>query len=163
MDDKLRYDLTEVYHQIMWLARQDNVSVANARAWYTAVMSNRVKTRIRLFSGCVSEEAVEAEGSQCHLEHYKRLSMNLTELIRQHHDQRRNAADEFVRLLIDNERVHIVTGRENGAIKNCGGNYKQAGVVLRQWPKIDAKAQRILWQTRLRRQVANADEYAPPE
>jgi hypothetical protein len=52
-DPTLLAALVSIYEEIMWLATRPNVTASRARAWYTHVMAESVKLRVRHFSGLV--------------------------------------------------------------------------------------------------------------
>lgn len=153
--------LVSIYEEVMWLARRPNVTAGRARAWYTHIMAESVKRQIRHFTGNVSQQAVLANGTDLRLEHYKRIQTTLTGLVERHRQQEYGNADEFVRTLIDYERVHIVTVTENYDAMRHQGDYEKAGIVLVPWDAIPRDRRAELWRKMLRGKVANANEYAP--
>lgn len=155
----LRAALESIYEEIMWLASRPNVTAGRARAWYTHIMAESVKRRIRQFTGRVSKSAVAGEGTGLRLEHYKRIQTTLTELVERHRKEQLNDSGEFVRTLIDFETVHIVTAEENYAAMKAQGNYEQAGIVLVSWDQIPTERRGVLWTKMLRGKVANADRF----
>jgi len=70
-------ELEALYAQVMWLARQPKVSASMARAWYTHVVAERVKRRIRMFTGKVSQVAASDPSATLRLEHYMRIQTKL--------------------------------------------------------------------------------------
>jgi hypothetical protein len=46
--------LTSIYEEVMWLAERPNVTASQARGWYTHIMAESVKRRLRKFTGSVS-------------------------------------------------------------------------------------------------------------
>jgi hypothetical protein len=122
-------------------------------------MSESVKRQLRQFTGNVSAQAVVATGGDLRLEHYKRIQTTLTALVTRHRTQ--VDEDEFVRMLIEYERVHIVTTKENYDAMRAKGDYGQAGIVLVPWAEIPLERRSELWRKMLRGRVANADAYAP--
>ncbi|MEW9585373.1 hypothetical protein [Paraburkholderia sp. DGU8] len=95
----LRAALISIYEEIMWLAARSNVTAGRARAWYTHIMAESVKRRIRQFRGRVSTVAIANDGTGLRLEHYKRIQTTLTELVERHRRKRINDADESVSTL----------------------------------------------------------------
>ena len=93
----------------MWLARRPNVTAGRARAWYTHIMAESVKRKLRQFTGSVSELAVIGQSGELRLEHYIRIQITLTALVERHRRDEQPNPEEFVRTLFDYERVHIVT------------------------------------------------------
>lgn len=158
----LRAALVSIYEEIMWLASRPNVTASRARAWYTHIMAESVKRRIRQFTGQVSSSVVAGDGTGLRLEHYKRIQTTLTELVERHRREARDDADEFVRTLIEFESVHIVTIEENYAAMRAQGNYETAGIVLVSWDQIPAERRAVLWSKMLRGKVANADRFHSP-
>jgi hypothetical protein len=116
LDPDLRVELISIYEELMWLAQCPNVTAGNARAWYTHIMSERVKRRLRRFTGRVSRAAAQSESAILRLEDYKRIQTTLTTLVERHRKLKKPNPDEFIRVLIDCERVHIVTFEENYAL-----------------------------------------------
>lgn len=156
-----RAELEAVYEQIMWLASHSGVTAANARSWYTHVMAEKLKRRIRKFSGRVSQAAIDSEGAALRLEHYKRIQTTLTQLVDRHCSLKRPNPDDFIHTVLDCERVHIVTVSENYAAMKANGDYDIAGIVLRRWKSVPSARKKELWNTMLRGKVANSDSYAP--
>ena len=100
-------------------------------------------------------------GTDLRLEHYKRIQTKLTGLVERHRQEGQNNAEEFVRTLIDYERVHIVTVKENYDEMRAQGDYEKAGISLVSWNEIKADRRAELWRKMLHGKVANADAYAP--
>jgi len=157
----LRDELAAIYKQVMWLSRQPGTSAGNARAWYTHIMAETVKRRIRQFSGMVSQAAVSSEESTLRLEHYKRIQTTLTALVERHRKLKRPRPEEFIATVLECERVHIVTFKENYEAMQAKGNYRKARIVLLPWKSIAPSRQAELWSKMLRGRVANAKSYAP--
>jgi hypothetical protein len=157
----LRAELIGIYEEVMWLARRPRVTAGNARAWYTHIMSETVKRRLRRFTGKVSRLAAESESATLRLEHYKRIQTTLTALAERHREVKKPNPDEFIRVLLDCERVHIVTFEENYAAMRADGNYRKAGIELLPWRSLSPQRQAVLWKKMLRGKVANASAYAP--
>jgi hypothetical protein len=155
----LREALRSIYEEVMWLASRPNVTASRARAWYTHIMAESVKRQLRQFTGSVLAKAVIANGGDLRLEHYKRIQTTLTALVTRHRTQ--IDVDEFVRILIEYERVHIVTTKENYDAMRARGDYDEAGIVLVPWATIPLERRTELWRKMLRGRVANADAYAP--
>lgn len=153
--------LLAVYEDMIWLAKRPHVTPARARAWYSAIWANALKTKVRIFSGRVSEAALrDIDGKLC-LEHYNKLSENLTELVATHIQSNIYNAAEFVDLIERCEKVNITTAKENRKIQTKSGDYNSAGVRLVNWQDIPLESQRKLWNNWLYRKVANASEYRP--
>ena len=155
---KLRAALVSIYEEMMWLAGRPNVTPSRARAWYTHVMAESVKLRVRQFTGLVSQPAVAGDGTGLRLEHYRRIQTTLTDLVTRHRKDGHNP-EEFVRTLIDYEAVHIVTIEENYAAMRAKGNYQEAGIMLVPWHEVPADRREELWTTMLRGKVANSEQY----
>ena len=70
----------------------------------------------------------------------------------------RNADDpkDFIRILVEWERVHIVTLRENYDVAKVQGDYAIAGITLVEWIEVPVGVRVVLWQKMLRSRVANA-------
>lgn len=161
IEPTLHRDLKAIYEEVLWLAMRPNVSAGCARAWYTHIMAERVKRRLRRFTGKVSKTAANVETAVLRLEHYKRIQTTLTALVEQHRKLSKPNAGEFIRVLLDYERVHIVTVEENYAAMKAKGNYRKAGIELLPWNSLSPDRQAVLWKTMLRGKVANARDYAP--
>ena len=158
---ELHAALVSIYEEIMWLAHRPNVTAGRARGWYTHIMAESVKRQLRHFTGQVSQQAVHANGVDLRLEHYKRIQTTLTGLVERHRQQGHGNAEEFVRTLIDYERVHIVTVKENYEAMRALGDYEKAGITLVSWGEILPERRAELWRKMLRGKVANANDYAP--
>ena len=161
IDPDLRGKLVAIYEELMWLAQRPNVSAGNARAWYTHIMSETVKRKLRRFTGKVSTAAAESESAILRLEHYKRIQTTLTGLVERHRKLKKPNPDEFIRVLVDCERVHIVTFEENYAATRAGGDYGKAGIQLKPWRSLSQERRTTLWKKMLRGKVANANAFAP--
>ena len=159
MNPELRRDLMAVYEEMIWLANRPRVTASNARSWFTHVMAEKMKRRIRRFTGKVSKLAAEDESAMLRLEHFKRIQTTLTKLVERHYKEQNSA--EFIRVVLDCERVHIVTVSENYAAMRAKGNYRNAGIELLPWHALSSGRKRDLWKKMLRGKVANASRYAP--
>lgn len=160
VDPKLREDLVSIYEEIMWLAQRPNVTGGRARAWYTHIMAESVKKRIRRFTGFVSVNAIEDTSGELRLEHFKRIQTTLTGLVDRHKQSQCTDPEEFVRTVLDFEQVHIVTSAENYAAMKAKGDYALAGIQLVQWDEISPQRRQALWEKMLRGRVANASFFA---
>jgi hypothetical protein len=158
VSQELRAALVSIYEEMMWLAGRPNVTPSRARAWYTHVMAESVKLRVRQFTGLVSRKAVAGDGTGLRLEHYRRIQTTLTDLVSRHRKDGPNP-EEFLRTLIDYEAVHIVTIEENYAAMRAKGDYQQAGIVLVPWHEVQSDRRGELWTSMLRGKVANAEQY----
>jgi len=145
----------------MWLANRPNVTPGRARAWYTHIMAEAVKRQLRRFTGKVSAAAAERTTEALMLEHFKRIQTTLSALVQSHRTANLSDAEEFVRVLIEYEQVHIVTRSENYAAMRAKGDYEAAGISLVPWESLPAQRQNELWRSMLRGKVANAHEYSP--
>ena len=143
----------------MWLSKRPNVTASRARAWYTHIMAESVKRRLRQFTGSVSSEAARSAGVPLRLEHYLRIQTALTSLVTRHGEQA--SLSEFIETLVEHERVHIVTVAENYAAMRAKGDYALAGIQLIPWAELPTGRRTELWLTMLRGRVANAAAYAP--
>ena len=161
IDPQLHEALVSIYEEVMWLSARPNVTPGRARAWYTHVMSEAVKRKLRRFTGKVSESALAERDGPLMLEHFKRIQTTLTTLVERHRVEQLSAPDEFVKTLVKFEQVHIVTRAENYAAMRAKGNYREAGITLMSWKQIDPTRRTELWQRMLRGKVANASEFKP--
>ena len=84
LDPQLRTALESIYEEIMWLSTRPNVTPGRARAWYTHIMADGVKRKLRRFSGKVSKAAATQRDGPLMLEHFKRIQTTLTTLVEQH-------------------------------------------------------------------------------
>ncbi|TXC70190.1 hypothetical protein FSB78_03950 [Sphingomonas ginsenosidivorax] len=123
-----------------------------------------MKRRIRQFSGMVSAKAASAlAGEPLILEHYGRMHASISDLIKNHLVEDRFAPEEFVRMILDVERVHIVVQRENVDARLAKGDYAAAGIHLLSWEALPSERQQYLWKTMLQGKVANAKAFAITE
>jgi hypothetical protein len=81
--------------------------------------------------------------------------------VERHRQQKQEGAEEFIRTVIDYERVHIVTVKENYDAMRALGDYEKAGITLVSWDEILPERRAELWRKMLRGKVANANAYAP--
>jgi hypothetical protein len=161
LDPALGRELLAIYEEMMWLANRRNVTASDARSWFTHVRAEKVKRRLRRFTGKVSKLAAEDESATLRLEHYKRIQTKLTNLVKRQRALKKPNPDEFIRVVLDCERVHIVTFEENYSARRANGNYRKAGIKLLPWHFLSLGRQAVLWKTMLRGKVANAGKYAP--
>ena len=152
--------LAAIYEEIMWLARRHDTRASEARSWYTHVTSGRLRRHLRRFSGQVSEQALQPD-AVLRLEHFKRLQTTLTKLVSEHVRNDIHDPQEFIRVVTDCERVHIVTMRENYEAMKARGDYSKAGIILLEWHTIAPEAQHRLWTKVLRGRVSNAQAFKP--
>jgi hypothetical protein len=160
IEPELESSLRSIYEEIMWLARRPNVTPGRARAWYTHIMAESVKRRVRRFTGQVSRAAVTGEESLM-LEHFMRIQTNLSSLVERHLAADTPNAEEFVQLVVECEQVHIVSRSENYATMRAKGDYVVAGIELMDWSTVAPERQATLWRTMLRGRVANALGFLP--
>jgi hypothetical protein len=161
IDRTIREDLLTLYEDVMWLASRPKVTPSMARAWYTHVVAGRFTRRIRCFSGKVSQAAASDPSAVLRLEHHLRIQAKLTELVGAHHKLKRPKPEEFIRLVLECENVHIVTFAENYKAMHHGGNYRKAGIKLISWSRIPSERRQVLWKRMLRGRVSNAGEFSP--
>ena len=159
VDDSVRKELAECYEEVMYLAGRPNVTPQRARAWYSEVRCRQFKTRIRMFTGMVSEKAIKGVNERLVLEHHKRLSHTISNLITKHIGDKADNPEEFIESVLKCEKVNITTDQENHKAQAAGGDYKAAGIILVKWGGIDTKRKFELWNNMLRGRVANADEF----
>lgn len=159
LDPELCAALESIYEEVMWLSKRPNVTAGRARAWYTHIMAESVKRKLRRFTGKVSEAAAAQSDGPLMLEHFKRIQTTLTALVEKHRTERLSAPDAFIKTLVEFEQVHIVTREENYAAMRAKGNYREAGIALLPWKKLPEKRRAELWLKMLRGKVANADAF----
>jgi len=162
IDPTLQKELLALYKEIMWLAARPKVTPSMARAWYTHVVAERLKRRIRHFSGKVSLAAASDPSAILRLEHQSRIQTKLTALVEAHRQLDKPNPEEFIRLLLKWENVHIVTLSENYAAMRHDGDYRKAKIKLLSWRSIPKETRLILWARMLRGKVANAREFSQP-
>jgi hypothetical protein len=161
LNPELKSRLFAIYEEIMWLASRPGVTASCARAWYTHIMANRMTKDLRRFTGKVSRAALASDGSDLMLEHYLRIQTTLTALVERHKELKTPKPREFLRLMLEYERVHIVTRAENYAALRAKGDYTVAGIRLVEWSVVPSARRAELWQRMLRGRVANASEFEP--
>jgi len=161
VNPQIERQLVAAYKQVMWLARQPDIRPSAARAWYTHVAAGRLARHIRMFTGKVSARAAAHPDATLRLEHFQRIQTKLTRLVTRHLKLRRSRPSEFLALMLQCERVHIVTFEENYAAMRADGDYRKAGIHLRAWGSIPLRTRKLLWGKMLRGRVANADQFAP--
>jgi hypothetical protein len=162
LDPAVRAVLTATYQEMMWLAARPNVSAAAARTWYSHVRAAKVVRTLRRFSGMVSRKAAESDPrAALRLEHFKRMQTIVTKMIERHRKLGTLDPDEFVRILIDCERVHVVTFAENYDAMRADGDYEKAGIELLPWRTLSLEKQAFLWKRMLRGRVSNAGDFKP--
>lgn len=157
VDQETQGRLEAVYEEIMWLACRNDVTPSMARAWYTHIVTNRLK--LRRFTGKVSDKAVADPNAVLRLEHHGRIQSALTLLVSRHLELKQSLPHEFIETVLKAESVHIVTFGENYDAMRSHGDYDRAGIVLVSWESIPNDKRAILWHKMLRGKVANADEF----
>jgi len=80
-------------------------------------------------------------------------------LVEEHLKLKKPNPHDFIRVLLDCERVHIVTLKENYDAMRADGNYQKAGIKLVAWRSIPLQIRQVLWAKMLRGKVANAGQY----
>lgn len=157
VEQKLRY----IYEDLIWLGSRSHNTPRQARAWYSQVLATTMASKVRIFTGKVSQSALSDLEQKLVLEHYARLSFELSQLVETHVKNKTNAPEEFLALIERCERVHITTDAENHKAKQAKGDYASAGIVLVDWSEIGSEAQDFLWAKKLKGKVCNAKDYAP--
>lgn len=161
-DEVVKQLLRDTYEEVRWLAARPGVTVGMARAWYVGQRADKVRTRIRRFTGQVSEKAVASGISETLvLEHHRRLAASISRLIERHIASAVHDPDDFVRTVLHLEEVHIVVPRENVVVRGTDGDYAAAGIVLTRWEDIGTERQTEIWQKVLKGKVANANAFRP--
>lgn len=125
-------------------------------------MAESVKKRIRRFTGQIPRAAVADEGPPI-LEHFMRIQSDLSSLVERHRATDAPDLGEFVQLVVESERAHIVTRSENYAAMRANGSCAVAGIELVDWSTIPPERQAQLWRTILRGKVANAARFLPAQ
>lgn len=161
IDQNLRTALESIYEEVMWLSRRPNVTPGRARAWYTHIMAESVKRKLRRFTGQVSARAVEASSEPLMLEHFMRIQTTLSLLVERHLTNQVDDREEFIKTLLEFEQVHIVTRAENYAAMRAKGDYTLADIKLLSWSEVPIARQNILWSSMLRGKVSNAAGFMP--
>jgi len=159
---ELNSTLDSIYEEIMWLAHRPTpgITAGRARGWYTHIMAESVKRKIRRFSGFVSEQAASDRKADLRLEHFLRIQNRLTRLVEKHRDEAIYDPGEFVQTILECERVHIVTSQENYAAMRAKGDYDKASIHLVPWSEIQEERRAVLWNKMLCNRVANANDFA---
>jgi hypothetical protein len=161
-DRKLHEDLASIYEEVMWLAERPNTTAAAARSWYTHVASVRLRRQVRRFTGEVSEAAARSdENAPLQLEHPECIQTKLTQLVARH-KAATSDVEEFIRIIIECEKVRIVTTKENYDLRKASGDYVRAGIRLVLWQDIPVERRRVLWRKLLNGRVSNDADFAPP-
>jgi hypothetical protein len=161
VEQQVRTALTACYEEVMWLAKRPNITPSMARGWYTHIVAESVKRKLRRFTGRVSRNAVTAEGEPLMLEHFLRIQTTLTTLVKRHLSELVDNPNEFVDLVIEFEQVHVVTRHENYSAMRAKGDYASAKIDLVPWFEIPTERQHVLWHRMLRGRVANAADFRP--
>lgn len=153
--------LTSTYEELMWLAKRPNVTPQRARAWYTAVIAEQLRTAVRRFTGKVSRAALADLDQPLVLEHYNRLASSISELLKEHTAQGISNPAAFLELIEACERVNITTKDENAAAQKAKGDYEKAGIELVEWRELSYEARAFLWSKMLKGKVSNAAAFDP--
>jgi len=152
--------LSLCYEIIMIPARNGLLNARGVRTGYTHWLGPELKKEIRMFSGYVSENAMN-NGTDVGLaiEHYLRIQAGLTSLIKKHMVSGEDKA-EFIQEVKRLEQIHIVTGKENSNLrkKEISGDYEKAGIRLIHWDEVPSES-RMFLRKKLMKNVANADQY----
>ena len=157
---ELESDLLSIYEEIMWLSTRPNVTPGRARGWYTHIMAEHVKRKVRRFSGMVSSQAIKVLAEPLVLEHFKRIQTTLSGLVEKHGREGVNP-QEFLQIINEYEQVHIVTRSENYSAMRAKGDYITAGIQLQPWESLPVKRQQELWRSMLKGKVANESDFKP--
>ena len=160
LERSVRAALLSIYEEMMWLSSRPNVTPGRARAWYTHIMAEGLKRKVRHFTGRVSVKALEPT-AELRLEHHLRIQTSLSSMVERHRGEKITDPEEFIALIIKAESVHIVTREENYAAMRAKGNYKAAGIQLVPWKNVAPERRIELWKAMLRGKVANAKAYRP--
>ena len=154
----VKLELNAVYEEIMWLANRPGVTPSAARAWYTHIRVEKLKRRLRMFTGKVSVRA-STQLTDLRLEHFLRIQTTLTQLIDKHIKNDVYSSSEFIEVICRCERVHIVTRDENYSAMRAKGDYELAGIELVEWSSLNIEIRAKLWPKMLRGKVANASDF----
>lgn len=148
------------YEIIMQAARAKLLNARGVRTGYTHWLGPELKKEVRIFSGYVSQQAIE-NGTHIGLvlEHFLRIQTELTSLIAKHLETGENP-EEFVKEVRRLEQVHIVTKDENTTLrrKDISGSYEKAGIELIHWSNVPPESIGFL-KKKLQGAVANAQEF----
>lgn len=153
--------LTGIYSDMLWLSKQPHNTPAQARAWYSHVRGKAMATKLKIFTGKVSQSALNDLSQALVLEHYDRLLLNLTALLGRHVNDQINNPEEFIGLIERCEKVNITTAIENHHAQTAEGDYAQAGIELVDWSEIKQSDRIYLWNKKLKGLVGNAEKYDP--
>lgn len=114
-----------------------------------------------MFTGMVSTSALADTSGRLVLEHYDRLSFELSRLIENHLDSDLADPGAFAALIERCERVNITTDDENHRVQQTLGDYPAAHIELVPWVSAARETRELLWKCKLRGKVANASEFRP--
>ncbi len=89
------------------------------------------------------------------------MQTTLTKLVAKHLQQKHLDPDDFIKVLVKCENVHIVTLAENYAARKAEGDYQKAKIILTPWKSLDEDSRHALWKKMLRGKVANAQKFFP--
>lgn len=106
-----------IYEDLIWLGNRPHVNPRQARAWYSQIFSRSLARQVRLFTGKVSLATLNDLHGELVLEHYKRLSYELSRLLENHIKNQINDPDKFISLIEMCERVNITTDEENHMVQ----------------------------------------------
>jgi len=77
------------------------------------LMAENVQLRLRDFSSLIMEKTAQPDGGALRFKRYGSIQTSLTGPVKRHYSEQINDPDEFVRTLLELERVQIVTMQEN--------------------------------------------------
>lgn len=160
LDPSTKQSLVQVYEEIMWLAERPHTTPSSVRAWYTHIASNRLRKHIRRFTGMVSEKAAYEDVPTYRLEHFKRIQTTLTQFVKRHVESGIRDPEEFVKLVLDCEQVHLVTIDENYAAMKAKGDYTEAGIKLIPWRDVPEGRSEIVLKKVLRGKISNYSDFS---
>lgn len=154
--------LRSIYEEVMWLSRRPGVTAGMARAWYAGPRGVPLRRKLCQFSGMVSEKAAAAAPNEkLVLEHYMRRHWELSALVERHLRSDIKDPDEFVRTVVEVEKVHITTSDENIAARKAKGDYLAAKINLIPWASLPSIQRQELWRKMIQGKVTNATEFDP--
>lgn len=156
----VRVAITNAYEEIMMLAARPGTTPAAARTWWTSAKGVGLARKVRRFTGLISIGAAQAApGARLVLEHFERLSREITALVSRHLLQGHNA-DEFLALIERCERVHLVLESENQALARLNGDYVAAGIELARFDTLSVERRAFLLAGPLAGgRICNRDEF----
>jgi hypothetical protein len=160
--EKLKERIRPIYEEAMWLAKRkkQGVTVPYARYWANHRLGH-MALHVRLFTGYVSQVAIDKLDKPLVLEHHGRIATTVTDLLEDHVTRNLDDSAAFIALIEALETVHIVTDEENHDARTHKGDYVKAGITLVAWNQIDRGRQQTLFEAKIKGKVSNWRSFRP--